>query len=101
MHSINLPRGAVKACAGIVECARNEPYLSAVEQAGQAVGRTYAPAAEPARLRLLTAVKLNLINRKEYPIETLRAQYGFFESNGQFKREKKQFCAELVRRLSL
>lgn len=96
-----LKAGIVKACAGIVESVTTEPYTSAVEQAGQVVGRSYAPEAEAARLRLLEAVKLNLINRKQYPIGLLRRKYNFIESEKQFQREKMRFCHAVAKRAGL
>lgn len=49
----------------------------------------------------MEAVKLNLSNRKEYPIEILRGKFKFAESECQFKREKYRFCIELADKLGI
>jgi hypothetical protein len=95
MIGYNLPRGVVKACAGIVEgAADTEPYASYIKQAEQVIGHTYGEdeAAQRERVRLIEAVKLNLINRYSYPFETLARQYNLPVSLRTFQRDKRRFC---------
>ena len=99
MSKYILTRGAVKACAGIVECAADiKPYSDYIKMAELAVGRTYSsdPAAQAERARLIEAIKLNLINRREYSFELLARKYSLPVSLSMFKREKYKFCYALA-----
>lgn len=95
MIGYNLPRGVVKACAGIVESAADtEPYASYIRQAEQMIGRTYGDddSAQRERARLIEAVKLNLINRYAYPFEALARLFNLPVSLRTFQRDKRRFC---------
>lgn len=101
MSNNNLPRSVVKTCAGIVEGVRtgeirNAQYTAAVEKAGQVVGKNYAATAEGIRRQLVDAVQLNLINRKEYPIERLILERGIPTSYMTFRREQRKYCRALA-----
>lgn len=91
------PRGIVRACAGIAESATAERYVQAVHQAEQVIGAGFAPDAEAQRQKLVEAVKLNLINQKEYPFELLLRKSGIYMGKNQFTKEKHLFCNELAR----
>lgn len=94
-----LTRGAVKACAGIVESAANiQPYADYIKNAERAVGRTFSPdpAAQAERARLIEAIKLNLINRRENNFELLVRRFSLPVSLSMFKREKYKFCYALA-----
>ena len=94
-----LSRGIVKACAGIVESVDAEPYRTYVIEAGRVVGVGYGleEAAQKERAKLVEAVKLNLVNRYEYPFESLARKYGLAVSYRTFRREKQKYCYELAR----
>lgn len=94
-----LPRGVVKACAGIVEGVFVEPYLTYVKEAERVVGTGYgdSPSAQRDRQLLVEAIKLNLTNRIEYPYELLARRFGLAVSLSTFKREKMKYCYELAR----
>lgn len=98
MSKYKLPQGIVKACAGIVEGARTEPYLSYVSSAENVIGESYADdeKSQNRRRLLIKAVKLNLVNRHENPYELLARKYDLPLSLSSFKREKQKFCFELA-----
>lgn len=98
---LTLPRGVVKACAGIVEGCHTEVYRAAIEIASRAVGSGYDRKAEPQRQRLVKAVMENLINRKQNPYSVLQRRYGLCESERQFWREKRRFCYALAESLRM
>ena len=99
MKKYALPSGIVKACSGIVESVTAEPYISHIENAGRVVGSNYAldEKVQKERERLVEAIKLNLINRHEYPFECLARKYCLPVSHSTFKREKMKYCYELAR----
>jgi len=99
MRKYTLPRGVVKACAGIVDGVYIEPYKSYVDKALDVVGTNYEKneAAQKERMRLIEAIKYNLINRNKYPYEFLARRYSLPLSLSAFKREKKKYCYELAR----
>lgn len=94
-----LPRGIVRACAGIVESVVEEPYKTYIIEAGRVVGVNYAldDAAQWEREKLIEAIKCNLVNRYEYPYELLVRRFNLAVSLSTFKREKKKYCYELAR----
>lgn len=97
--SYNLPRGIVKACAGIVESATTEPYITYITLAECMVGQNYAltEQAQENRRQLVEAVKFSLTNRRDYPFEQLRQKYSLPICYNTFGKEKKKFCYELAR----
>ena len=99
MDKYKLPRGVVKACAGIVESVNREPYKFYIANAAISVGANYAldEAAQKERAQLIEAIKLNLINRQEYPYELLVRRYGLPVSLSTFKREKMKYCYALAK----
>lgn len=94
----SLPPGIIKACAGLVESVRREPWRGYIIQAEDAIGRNYAdnPSAQRTRANLVEAVKLNLVNRKDNPYERLVRQYGLPVDYKAFHREKIRFCRRLA-----
>ena len=98
MSKYTLPGGIVKACAGIVEGVTAEPYRTHIANAGRVVGENYAltESGQKERERLTEAIKLNLINRREYPFEYLARRYNLPVSLATFKREKMKYCYTLA-----
>lgn len=89
-----LPPGVIRACAGLLE---SEEALSlacrrAIQAAENAVGSDYLPEAEQQRRQLIQAIKLSLVNRKEWPYEALARTFDLSMSYNAFGREKKKFC---------
>ena len=99
MGNYILPRGIVRACAGIAESVDAEPYASYVAAAAAIIGASYgdSPSAQHKRRQLAEAVRLNLINRREYPYELLVRRFELAVSLSTFKREKYKYCYELAR----
>ena len=97
MESKNaLPRGVVKFCAGVVEHAQSEPYISAVREAAKGVGKGYAKEAAKEKAQLAAAICLSLINQKDWPFERLRAYYTLPMHENTFSKEKARFCRRLA-----
>lgn len=98
MSKYTLSRGVVKACAGIVEGVTAEPYITHIANAGRVVGVNYSldEGAQRERARLIEAIKLNLINRRECPFEYLARRYSLPVSLATFKREKTKYCYTLA-----
>ena len=86
-------RGVLRACSGIIESVDSSPYSEYMLLAESAVGRDWAPAA---RAQLIEAIKLNLINRKEYSFDRLQRRYRLPCCQKTFSRE----CRLYVRILS-
>ena len=78
-----------------------ERYTDAIQRAGMSVGTSFALDAEPQRQALVTAIKLNVANRKEYSYEMLRRRYSIVVGLTAFKEEKRRFCYELARELEM
>ena len=93
-----LPRGIEKACAGIVESVLTHPYVDFIEQASLCVGENYASdfRSENERQRLVEAIKLNMIDRKEYPFSLLQRRYQLPITIRVFLAEKRRFSTELA-----
>lgn len=102
MNKYTLPRGIVKACAGLVQAAADvEPYKSAIENAEAKIWPS-APAEQQAeRQRLLVAIKRNLTSPRSPKIDALIAEYGLHISAPTFKRYKRRFCWEFAAALHL
>lgn len=96
----DLPRGVVRACAGLVESCPNERVAQAIKRAEQVIGVNYSENAVKERQELIRAIKLNLINRKIYSYEWLRRAYGLPIGYNQFGEEKKKFCYALAKELA-
>ena len=75
----DLPHGIVRACAGVVEALDVLPdrYKQAVARAEESVGQSFDNDAAAARRALIAAVKLSIINQKDWPYDCLEAHYGF------------------------
>lgn len=93
-----LPRGIERACAGIVESVLTLPYTDYIEQASQCVGENYPadPRSENERQRLVEAIKLNMIDRKEYPFSLLQRRYQLPITIRAFLAEKRRFTHTLA-----
>ena len=97
----NLPKGARRLCGALLELSPtgNGTYDTAINTARLGVGSGYAKKAEPARLDLITAVELNVINQKKYPYSLLKRKYGLLESEMQFRQQKDAYCKTIMNRL--
>ena len=98
----DIPHAIWRTCAGIVEAEQILPaeYRTAITNAEQSIGQTFSPNSQ-ARRDLVKAVKLNFVNRKEWPFELLRRRYFLPISYNAFGREKKRFCFALAKELGL
>lgn len=94
-----LPRGIIRAVAGIVESAGTEPFRSAVSEASEVIGADIS--SEQVRLHMIKAVQLNLINRREWPFERLQQRYGLPCEISYFKRQKYNYITEVAARCGL
>ena len=67
----DLPHGIVRACAGVVEALDVLPdrYKQAVARAEESVGQSFDKDAVAARRALIAAVKLSIINQKDWPYD--------------------------------
>ncbi len=81
-------RGVERACGGIVESVRCQPYTEYMELAESCVARDWD---EKQRKKLTEAIKLNLINQKEYPFDLLQRKYGLPCSRKIFRRESRRY----------
>lgn len=99
----DLPHGIVRACAGIIEAADVLPerYKKAVAHAEESIGDNFGVDAIAARRALVAAVKLSIINQKDWPYDFLEAHYGFAVSRRTFYKEKRKFCWALAKELNL
>ena len=99
-NSEKLPRGVVKFCAGVVEQAREEPYISAVRKAANGVGEwCYTKEQVEEKARLAAAIRLNLINHRQWPAEHLFAVFDIHMHEKTFFRERSRFCLRLAKEL--
>lgn len=99
MSRHNIPRGVMKFCAAVVECAETEPYTTAINRATQTVGACYPKSSLQEREALAAAIRLNLINQKEWPYTRLIALYDLPIHENTFSREKVRFCKTLAKEL--
>ena len=103
----NLPKGMVRACAGVVECVMfsseqmSDHVRESVILAGEVVGKGFTAEAELCRQHLVDAIRFNLANRRDYPIAALTRHFGLPVSEWTFIREKQLYCAELARRMMM
>ena len=99
----DLPHGIVRACAGVVEALDVLPdrYKQAVARAEESVGQSFDKDAVAVRKALVAAVKLSIINQKDWPYDFLEAHYGFAVSRRTFTREKRKFCWALAKELGM
>ena len=93
--------GLLKICAGIVEEATGEPYRAAIDAARRAVSRAGANMTPQQRVSLGRAIELNLINRKEYPVELLCYTHQLPIGKKQFYKVRRLFCQTLLEELHL
>ena len=92
------PEGVVRACSGIVESVHLPPFDDYIASASLMIGENYAAdaASERERAKLVEAVKLNLINRKEYPYTLLQRKYNLPLDIRSFLWEKRRFVYNLA-----
>ena len=90
-------RGLYRMISGLLVCSHAPVVVNAIEEASAEVGRSrYADEAEQHRRDLANAVRLNLMDRFEYPYELLVRKYGLCESPAQFREERLQFCRRVA-----
>ena len=82
-----------RACGGIIESVKNYPYTAYMELAATCVGLDWE---EKQRKNLAEAIKLNLINRKEYPFDLLQRRYGLPCTKKTFRREARKYVRILA-----
>ncbi len=85
-------RGVFRACGGIVESVRTLPYTEFMELAEKSVAPDWS---ENERKKLAEAIKLNLINSKEYPFELLQRKYALPCSQKTFRKESRKYVQVL------
>ena len=85
-------RGITRACGGLIESVRTYPYTEYMELAASVVGKDWD---EKQRKNLTEAIKLNLINSKEYPFDLLQRRYQLPCSRKTFRREARLFVKVL------
>ena len=95
-------RGLYRMISGLLVCSHAPAVVNAIEEASAEVGRSrYSQEAESHRQALADAVRLNLIDRHEYPYELLVRRYGLCESPAQFREERLQFCRRVAQTCGL
>lgn len=96
MNDYTLPPGIVKVCAGLVQCARTEPYLSALCTAEQMLYDKYPAGQQDEAHRLVAAVKANVKHPRRPSVATLLRQFDLNISERTFKRYKREYCYTLA-----
>lgn len=85
--------------AALLVCAETSKYKTHIETAMNQIGvglYDKNPKAQASREHLAEAIKLNLINRKQYPYETLQRTYNLPVSLRDFRRERMAFCRRVA-----
>ena len=93
--------GLLKICAGVVEEATGEPYRAAIDAARRAVSMASADMTQQQRVCLGRAIELNLINRKEHPVELLCYTHQLPIGKKRFYKARRLFCQTLLEELHL
>lgn len=95
-------RGLYRMISGLLVCSNTPAVVNAINEASAEVGRgRYTEQAESHRQALADAVRLNLIDRHEYPYELLVRRYGLCETAAQFREERLQFCRRVAQMCGL
>lgn len=94
-----LSPGIVRAVAGILEAASAEPYVSWCSESTEVICPDVQ--SEKVRARIIAAVQLNIVNRREWPFERLQRRFGLPCSLSYFKKQKYRYIAEVARRCGL
>ena len=81
-------RGVERACGGIIESVKRPPYTEYMALAESCIARDWD---ERQRQNLMQAIRLNLINQKEYPFELLQRKYGLPCGRKTFRRESRKY----------
>ena len=90
----------LKTVAGIVEGGPKK-YTRLLKQAENSVDKIYDAETVYLRPKLIKAIKLNIINRKQYKIEDLIDIYGLNISASTFKRQKSKYANCISKGLEL
>ncbi len=81
-------RGVTRACGGLVESVKTSPYTEYMALAASMVGKDWD---EKQRANLAEAIRLNLINQKEYPFDLLQRKYQLPCSRKVFRKEARLY----------
>ena len=97
MNNYTLPPSIVKVCAGLVQSATTEPYLSALCAAEQTLFDKYPAEQQQEARRLVAAVRVNIRHPRRPSAATLLRQFDLSVSESTFKRYKREYCYVLAR----
>ena len=75
MNRYTLPPGIVKVCAGLVQGAKTEPYLSALCTAEQMIFDKYPAGQQDEAHRLAAAIKVNVKHQRRNSAAAVRLEY--------------------------
>lgn len=94
----SLPPGIIKICSGLLESCKKEPYITNIAMAERMVATNYSLSDddEKKRQKIIEAIKLNLINRKEYNLADLMSVYGITMKKCELRDEQNKFCYALA-----
>lgn len=96
MNRYTLPPGIVKVCAGLVQGAKTEPYLSALCTAEQMIFDKYPAGQQDEAHRLAAAIKVNVKHPRRHSVATLLRQFDLNISEKTFRRYKREYCYTLA-----
>ena len=85
--------GVTRACGGVLESVRTLPYTQYVAMVDALVGENWE---ESQRKNLISAIKLNLINQKEYPFDLLQRKYQLPCTRKIFRKESREYVRLLA-----
>ena len=95
----SLPQGAFLMCKGILHHEQDGTlpgwYKEKIANAEREVGKNYTDETE--RQKLIEAVKLSTVNRKDYPYELLQRKYMLPIGRRAFHEEKQKFLSALCK----
>ena len=87
---------ARKVCAGLVQGAKTEPYLSALCTAEQMIFDKYPAGQQDEAHRLAAAIKVNVKHPRRPSVATLLRQFDLNISEKTFRRYKREYCYTLA-----
>ena len=99
MRNKRIPPGVMRAVAGILEAVETEPYGTIISEATEVIGPDVQ--SEKVRARLIIAVRLNIVNRREWPFDRLQRRYSLPCSHSFFKTQKYRYISEIARRCGM
>jgi len=93
-----LPRSIVRACSGILEGVKKEPYIQYIAEVEKEIGTKLYEGNEKRRENFVKAIELNIINNRENTFDMLDRKYELSVSLATFKRHKYKFCWLLAKK---